>query len=114
MGPTYGRLNRVRYLNHFRYGPSHRSEWASTGTKDATASELLFARALAAPFTVNTMPEVTLNALANVRSSDRYRRRMVVTAKRCCHFLQTGIDIKSLAGQLQEESARLFVNSWDG
>jgi hypothetical protein len=38
---------------------------------------------------------------------------MVVTAKRCRHFLQTGIDIKSLAGQLQEEGARLFVNSWD-
>src|SRR5437899_7502157 len=39
--------------------------WASTGTKDPAASDILYVRALAAPFTVNTMPEGTLKALAD-------------------------------------------------
>jgi len=39
--------------------------WASTGTKDPTASDVLYVKALAAPFTVNTMPESILKALAN-------------------------------------------------
>ena len=39
--------------------------WASTGTKDPAASDLLYVNALAAPFTVNTMPEATLKALAD-------------------------------------------------
>ena len=39
--------------------------WASTGTKDPKASDVLYIKALAAPFTVNTMPEGTLNALAD-------------------------------------------------
>jgi hypothetical protein len=39
--------------------------WASTGTKDPKASDLLYVKALAAPFTVNTMPEGTLKALAD-------------------------------------------------
>src|SRR5215475_221045 len=38
--------------------------WASTGTKDPTTSDILYVKALAAPFTVNTMPEATLHALA--------------------------------------------------
>src|SRR5262249_60777010 len=38
--------------------------WASTGTKDPKASDVLYVKALAAPFTVNTMPEQTLKALA--------------------------------------------------
>jgi transaldolase len=113
MRPTYGRLSRVRYLNHFRYGSSHSSEWASTGTKDATASELLYVRALAAPFTVNTMPEVTLNALANRKELGSILPADGGDCEEVLSLLQTGIDIKSLAGQLQEEGARLFVNSWD-
>src|SRR5215475_2599245 len=39
--------------------------WASTGTKDPSASDTLYITALAAPFTVNTMPEGTLKALAD-------------------------------------------------
>jgi transaldolase len=88
--------------------------WASTGTKDATASEVLYARALAAPFTVNTMPESTLNALANrkelgsILPADGGNCEEVLSL-----FADTGIDINSLAGQLQEEGAKLFINSWD-
>src|SRR4026209_860024 len=39
--------------------------WASTGTKDPKASDTLYVESLAAPFTVNTMPEGTLKALAD-------------------------------------------------
>ena len=45
-------------------GRPQRLLWASTGTKDPKASDLLYVEALAAPFTINTMPESTLNALA--------------------------------------------------
>jgi transaldolase len=88
--------------------------WASTGTKDATASEVLYARALAAPFTVNTMPEATLNALANrkelgsILPADGGNCEEVLSL-----FADAGIDINCLAGQLQEEGAKLFINSWD-
>ena len=54
--------------------------WASTGTKDPSASDLLYIKALAAPFTVNTMPEGTLNALAEHGEIDQHppraRRRL--------------------------------------
>jgi transaldolase len=45
-------------------GRPQRLLWASTGTKDPKASDVLYIKALAAPFTVNTMPEGTLKALA--------------------------------------------------
>ena len=57
--------------------------WASTGTKDPTASDLLYIEALAAPFTVNTMPEGTLNALAEHGRSTTFSPRTAGTAKRC-------------------------------
>ena len=59
---------------------SQRLLWASTGTKDPSASDLLYIKALAAPLTINTMPEGTLNALAAHgdvdRHSSRQRRRL--------------------------------------
>src|SRR4029078_1060201 len=45
--------------------PPQRLLWASTGTKDPKASDILYIKALAAPFTVNTMPEGTVQALAD-------------------------------------------------
>jgi transaldolase len=88
--------------------------WASTGTKNATASEVLYARALAARFTVNTMHEATLTAIANRKE---LRSTLPADGGSCEEvlslFADFGIDIKSLAGQLQEEGAKLFINSWD-
>ena len=87
--------------------------WASTGTKDPSASDLLYIKALAAPFTVNTMPEGTLNALAahgeigGVLPADGGDCEEVLT-----RFAQAGIDIDALAAQLQEEGAASFVESW--
>ena len=87
--------------------------WASTGTKDPTASDILYIKALAAPFTVNTMPEETLNALADHGAIDRI---LPADGGDCeevlTRFAKAGIDIDALAAQLQDEGARSFVKSW--
>jgi transaldolase len=88
--------------------------WASTGTKDPTASDILYVKALAAPFTVNTMPEATLKALAHrkelgsILPADGGDSEKVLS-----QFGDAGIDINALAGQLQDEGAKSFVTSWN-
>jgi len=88
--------------------------WASTGTKDPKASDILYVKALAAPFTVNTMPEGTLKALAehtelgSILPADGGDCEQVLA-----QFPRAGIDIDALAVQLQDEGARSFVNSWN-
>jgi transaldolase len=88
--------------------------WASTGTKDPTASDILYIKALAAPFTVNTMPEATLKALAahnelgSILPADGGDSEEVLA-----QFGKAGIDVDALASQLQEEGAKSFVNSWN-
>jgi transaldolase len=88
--------------------------WASTGTKDPSASDILYVKALAAPFTVNTMPEATLKALANhtelgsILAADGGDCEAVLA-----QFAKAGIDIVALAARLQDEGAKSFVNSWN-
>jgi transaldolase len=88
--------------------------WASTGTKDPTASDVLYIKALAAPFTVNTMPESTLQALANhkelgsILPADGGECEEVLV-----RFAEAGINIDGLAARLQDEGAQSFVKSWD-
>jgi transaldolase len=88
--------------------------WASTGTKDPAASDILYIKSLAAPFTVNTMPEATLKALAEhtelgpILPADG-RDCEEVLAK----FAIAGIDVDALAAQLQDEGAKSFVKSWN-
>lgn len=88
--------------------------WASTGTKDPKASDVLYVKALAAPFTVNTMPEGTLKALADhgelgtILPVDGGDGEEVLT-----QFAKAGIDVEALATQLQEEGAKSFVKSWN-
>ncbi len=88
--------------------------WASTGTKDPAASPVLYVKALAAPFTVDTMPEVTLKALAAesavgaIMADDGGDCETVLK-----QFAQAGIDVDALAAQLQEDGAKAFVNSWN-
>jgi transaldolase len=87
--------------------------WASTGTKDPRASDTLYIKALAAPFTVNTMPEGTLKALADhgelgtVLPADGGDCEEVIG-----EFAKAGIDVDALAAQLQDDGAKSFVNSW--
>jgi transaldolase len=88
--------------------------WASTGTKDPSASDILYVKALAAPFTVNTMPEATLKALANhtelgsILAADGGDCEAVLA-----QFAKEGIDVDALAARLQDEGAKSFVNSWN-
>jgi len=87
--------------------------WASTGTKDPKASDVLYIKALAAPFTVNTMPEGTLKALADhgdlseIMSADGGDCEAVLD-----QFAAAGIDIDKLAAKLQDDGAKSFVSSW--
>jgi transaldolase len=88
--------------------------WASTGTKDPKAADILYVKALAAPFTVNTMPEATLKALAehtelgSILPADGGDCEEVLA-----QFAKAGIDIDALAAQLQDEGAKSFVKSWN-
>jgi transaldolase len=88
--------------------------WASTGTKDPKASDVLYIKALAAPFTVNTMPEGTLKALADhgdlseIMSADGGDCEAVLD-----QFAAAGIDIDELGAKLQDDGAKSFVSSWN-
>ena len=88
--------------------------WASTGTKDPQASDILYIKALAAPFTINTMPEATLKALAehtqlgSILSADGGDCEEVLT-----RFGKSGVDVDALGAQLQDEGAKSFVKSWN-
>jgi transaldolase len=88
--------------------------WASTGTKDPKASDTLYIKALATPFTVNTMPEGTLKAFADhgelgpIMSADGGDCEKVLE-----QFAKAGVDVDSLADQLQDEGAKSFVKSWN-
>jgi transaldolase len=88
--------------------------WASTGTKDPNASDTLYVKALAAPFTVNTMPEATLKAfedhgeVGGILAADGGDCEAVLAS-----FAKAGIDIDALALRLQEEGAASFVKSWN-
>jgi len=87
--------------------------WASTGTKDPSAPADLYVAALAAPDTIDTMPEKTLLAFAEKGHIDGVMRTdggdcESVLAK----FAAAGIDVEALASQLQKDGAASFVKSW--
>jgi transaldolase len=88
--------------------------WASTGTKDLAASDILYIKALAAPFTVNTMPENTVKAFADHGEVDDI---LAADGGDCeeilKQFAKAGVDVDALATQLQEDGAKSFVKSWD-
>src|SRR5262249_28346964 len=87
--------------------------WASTGTKDPKASDVLYIKALAAPLTVNTMPEGTLKALGD---HGEVREILPADGGDCeevlAQFAKAGVNVDQLAAQLQDEGAKSFVSSW--
>ena len=87
--------------------------WASTGTKDPDASDVLYIEGLVAPFTVNTMPEKTLHAFADhgdvgtplpIDGGD--------AEETLAEFDRAGIDVDVLAAKLQVDGAEAFSKSW--
>lgn len=93
---------------------SQRMLWASTGTKDPKSSDILYVKSLAAQYSVNTMPEKTLQALADhgelgtTMPPDGGDAEQVLE-----QFAKAGINLDALAAQLQREGAESFDKSWD-
>ncbi len=108
-------LSSARWQRVYNLGARpQRLLWASTGTKDPKASDILYVKALAAPFTVNTMPEATLKALAThtelgeLLPTDGGNSEEVLE-----EFAKAGVDIDALGARLQNEGAESFVKSWN-
>ena len=108
-------LNSSRWRRVYNAGGRpQRVLWASTGTKDPKASDILYVKALAAPFTVDTIPEATLlslskyKELSTVMDPDGGDCEAVLR-----DFEKAGIDVAALAARLQDEGAKKFVQSWN-
>ncbi|MGH9432709.1 MAG: transaldolase [Terriglobia bacterium] len=108
-------LDSPRWQRVFNVGARpQRLLWASTGTKDPKASDVLYIKSLAAPFTVNTMPDGTLKAL-----TDHGELGAILPAdggdceEVLAQFARAGIDVDALAAQLQDEGAKSFAKSWN-
>jgi len=87
--------------------------WASTGTKDPNASDVLYIEGFASPFTVNTMPEPTLLAFADHgQVGDPMPADGGNTEEVLAEFESAGIGVDALAARLQEEGKAAFVKSW--
>ncbi|HBZ69886.1 MAG TPA: transaldolase [Deltaproteobacteria bacterium] len=113
-GAYRGLLGSTRWERAYNAGARpQRLLWASTGTKDPKASDVLYIKALAAPFTVNTMPEATLKALAD---HNELGELLPADGGGCeevlDRFAKAGIDVEALAARLQDEGAKSFVASW--
>jgi transaldolase len=93
--------------------PVQRLLMASTGTKDPKASDTLYVEALAAPLTINTIPEATLEAFAD---HGKLGAALPVDGGDCeavlARFRAAGVDPDALAARLQTEGAASFVKSW--
>ena len=86
--------------------------WASTGTKDPNASDVLYVEALAAPDTINTIPEKTLHAFA-----DHGRVKNALDdgddgAGTLAQFESAGIDLAAVGDKLQSDGVASFIKSW--
>jgi transaldolase len=108
-------LDSPRWQRAFNSGARpQRLLWASTGTKDPKASDVLYIKTLAAPFTVNTMPEGTLKKFAD---HGDVAGPLPADGGDCedvlAGFAKGGIDLDALAAQLQDEGAKSFVKSWN-
>lgn len=88
--------------------------WASTGTKDQSASPILYIEALAVADTVNTIPEKTLLALADHSGELNYEMASASAAGETIlsAYEAAGVNVDALAERLQKEGAEAFVKSW--
>jgi transaldolase len=107
-------LSSERWQRSYNFGARpQRLLWASTGTKDPAAPDTLYVEALAAPFTVNTMPEATLTAFADHGKIGAGLLAGDDGEGLLQQFIKSGVDLDALAAQLQDEGAKSFVQSWN-
>jgi transaldolase len=87
--------------------------WASTSTKDPAASDTLYVHGLAAPFTVNTMPNETLEAFYDHGEvGDPLPADGADVDAQLGRFTDAGVDVGALAAKLQSDGAASFVDAW--
>jgi transaldolase len=110
-----GLLSSPRWMRAYNAGARpQRLLWASTGIKDPKASDVLYVNTLAAPFTVNTMPEGTLKALAEHGDvGTTLPADGGDSEEELARFADAKIDVHALSRQLQDEGAKSFVKSWN-
>jgi transaldolase len=108
-------LATARWRRAFNSGARpQRFLFASTGTKDPNAPDILYVKGLVAPLTINTMPESTLKAFADHGELDAELGTDGGNCERVlADFRRAGIRLDALAGQLQDEGAAAFVKSWN-
>jgi transaldolase len=103
-----------RWQRAYNFGArAQRLLWASTGTKDPLQPDTFYVKSLAAPFTVNTMPDVTLKAFGDhgiVNEAIMFDQNS--TEGVIQQFVKAGIDVDALGLELQNEGAKSFVKSW--
>jgi transaldolase len=103
-----------RWQRAYNFGArAQRLLWASTGTKDPLQPDTFYVKSLAAPFTVNTMPDVTLKAFGDhgvVNEAIMFDQSS--TEEVIQQFVKAGIDVDALGLELQNEGAKSFVKSW--
>ncbi len=107
-------LGSSRWLRAFNYGARpQRLLFASTGTKDPKLPDILYVQGLAAPLTVNTLPEATLKAFADHGEVGAMLDRSGGDCEQVlAAFRAAGVDLAELAARLQSEGAAAFVASW--
>lgn len=87
--------------------------WASTSTKDPNEPDTWYVHGLAAPFTVNTMPEATLLAFADHGEVGEPLPADGGDAEaQLARFAEAGVDVDALADELRSKGAASFVDSW--
>lgn len=95
-------------------GRPQRLLWASTGTKDPNASDVLYVENLIAPLTINTMPEKTIKAYADHgKAGDELPADGAAAAQMLQRFAEHGFKVDALAAALQEEGKESFASSWN-
>jgi transaldolase len=104
---------RVQRAMNFGVFPQ-RLLWASTGTKDPKASDILYVKNLVAPYTINTIPENTLLAFADHGEAGRAMNGDIADADHLIsQFRELSVNYLELAEQLQKEGAEAFNKSWN-
>ena len=108
-------LTSPRWLRVFNVGARpQRLLFASTGTKDPKAPDVLYVEGLVAPLTIDTMPENTLKAFADHgKVGDAIRADGGDSETVLAEFTKAGVDLAALASKLQQDGASAFVSSWD-
>jgi transaldolase len=108
-------LNSDRWMRLANSGArAQRLLWASTGTKDPDASDTLYIEAFASPFTVNTMPDKTLEAFADHGKLGNLMDPEGTAAEQMLgQFEEAGIDLAALAQRLQDEGKESFDKAWE-